>query len=267
MGRGAVALMLATGLAAAAHARSARDAFPRAAAAYVVERDGRVLWSGAADKRLPPASLTKMMTALLVIEGGRLDETVAVSRTAARETGTRLGLRAGERLTAWDLLTAAIVRSANDACRALADARGGTEKAFVARMNARAAGLGMKDTRFVNACGHDADGQYSTAADLALLAGAVAAKTDYMSASGLEHATIRTRDGAREFSFDNTNALIGRYPGAIGLKTGTTPGAGTCLAALAERNGTRVLLVMLHARDRWWVGDAVLDRAFEATPP
>ncbi|MFI5346151.1 MAG: D-alanyl-D-alanine carboxypeptidase family protein [Elusimicrobiota bacterium] len=262
-----VSLLLAVGLAAAVPARAASNAFPKAAEAYVVERDGKLLWSGAADKRLPPASLAKMMTALLVIEGGRLDQTVAVSRAAARETGTRLGLREGERLKARDLLTAAIVRSANDACRALADARGGSQAAFVEKMNARAAGLGMRNTRFVNACGHDADGQYSTAADLALLAGEVAKKPDYLSASRLERATIATEGARREFSFDNTNALIGRYPGAIGLKTGTTPGAGTCLAALAEKDGVRILMVMLRARDRWWGGDALLDRAFAETPP
>lgn len=261
---GAAALTLAAGLAAAAPAGDARDAFPKAAEAYVVERDGRTLWSGGADKRLQPASLAKMMSALLVIEDGRLDETVAVSRAAARATGARLGLREGERLKARDLLTAAIVRSANDACRALADARGGA--AFVARMNERAASLGMRNTRFLNACGHDADGQYSTAADLARLAGEVAKRPEYLAASGLERATIRT-EGGREFSFDNTNALIGRFPGAIGLKTGTTPGAGTCLAALAERDGARVLLVMLRARDRWWGGDALLGRAFAADPP
>ena len=159
-----VTLALALGLAAAAPAAAARNAYPKAAEAYVVERDGKILWSGNAGKRMQPASLAKMMTALLVIEEGRLDEAVTVSRAAARETGTRLGLREGERLKARDLLTAAIARSANDACRALAEARGGTETAFVARMNARAARLGMKDTRFANACGHDADGQYSTAA-------------------------------------------------------------------------------------------------------
>lgn len=261
-----VTLMLALGLAAAAPAAAASNAYPKAAAAYVVERDGKVLWSGNADKRLPPASLAKMMTALLVIEGGRLDETVTVGRAAARETGTRLGLREGDRLRARDLLTAAIVRSANDACRALADARGGTEAEFVARMNARAALLGMNDTRFANACGHDADGQYSTAADLARLANAAAGLPEYMSAARLERATVRTEAG-REFAFDNTNALIGRYPGAIGLKTGTTPGAGTCLAALAEKDGSRVLMVLLRSRDRWWGGDALLDRAFAAEAP
>lgn len=261
-----VTLTLALGLAAAAPAAASKNAYPKAAAAYVVERDGKVLWSGNADKRLPPASLAKMMTALLVIEGGRLDETVTVSRAAARETGTRLGLREGDRLKARDLLTAAIVRSANDACRALADARGGTETKFVAAMNARAEALGLRNTRFANACGHDADGQYSTAADLAALAIQVARKAEYMSAAKLERATVRTEAG-REFSFDNTNALIGRYPGAIGLKTGTTPGAGTCLAALAEKDGSRVLMVLLRARDRWWGGDALLDRAFAAEAP
>ncbi|MDP3541930.1 MAG: serine hydrolase, partial [Elusimicrobiota bacterium] len=224
-----VTLMLALGLAAAVPAAAASNAYPKAAAAYVVLRDGEVLWSGSADKRLQPASLAKMMTALLVIEEGRLDETVTVSRGAARATGTRLGLREGDRLTARDLLTASIVRSANDACRALADARGGTQEKFVARMNARAGLMGLKNTRFANACGHDADGQYSTAADLAALAGEAAKRPEYLSAAGLERATVRTESG-REFSFDNTNALIGRYPGALGLKTGTTPGAGTCLA-------------------------------------
>lgn len=261
-----VTLTLALGLAAAVPAAAAENAYPKAAAAYVVERDGKVLWSGNADKRVQPASLAKMMTALLVIEGGRLDETVTVSRAAARATGTRLGLREGDRLKVRDLLTAAIVRSANDACRTLADARGGTQAKFVAAMNARAEALGLKNTRFANACGHDADGQYSTAADLALLANHVAKTPEYMRAAGLERATVRTEAG-REFSFDNTNALIGRYPGAIGLKTGTTPGAGTCLAALAEKDGTRVLMVLLRARDRWWGGDALLDRAFAADPP
>lgn len=260
-----VTLTLALGLAAAVPAAAASNAYPKAAAAYVVERDGELLWSGNADKRLQPASLAKMMTALLVIEEGRLDETVTVSRTAARATGARLGLREGERLKTRDLLTAAIVRSANDACRALADARGGTQE-FVARMNARAEELGLKNTRFANACGHDAEGQYSTAADLARLANQVARSKEYMSAAKLERATVSTEAG-REFFFDNTNALIGRYPGAIGLKTGTTPGAGTCLAALAEKDGTRVLMVLLRARDRWWGGDALLDRAFAAEAP
>jgi D-alanyl-D-alanine carboxypeptidase (penicillin-binding protein 5/6) len=162
------------------------------------------------------------------------------------------------------LLTAAIMRSANDACRALADDHSKTEARFVDAMNRRAAALGMANTHFMDACGHDLDGQYSTAADLALLAAAVAARPEYLEISKREHAAIKTADGSRTFEFDNTNALIGRYQGAIGLKTGTTPKAGTCLAALAERDGVRVLMILLKSRDRWWGGDALLDRAFAA---
>jgi D-alanyl-D-alanine carboxypeptidase (penicillin-binding protein 5/6) len=229
-----------------------------------VKRDGRTLWAGHAEARLASASLTKMMTALLVLEDGRLDEPVTVSRAAARETGTRIGLRAGERFRAGDLLAATVVRSANDACRALADH---ASPAFVERMNARAAALGLADTHFVEPCGHDRPGQYSSAADLARLAEEVMRHGEYARLARLPRAAIATLDGRRRFRFGNTNALIGRYEGALGVKTGTTEGAGRCMVALAERNGVRVLVVLLKARDRWWNAAGLLDRAFEAAPP
>lgn len=257
---------MAVAFAASPRAFAVENPFPKAGAGYVVQRDGKTIWAGNASRRLPPASLAKMMTALIVIESGGLDRAVTVSSGAASETGTRLGLKAGETLAARDLLTAAVMRSANDACRALADDRGKTQELFVGEMNRRAATLGMTDTRFKDACGHDLDGQYSTASDLALLAAAVAARPEYLGLSKREHAVIKTVDGAKKFEFDNTNALIGRYPGAIGLKTGTTPAAGTCLAALAERDGVRVLVILLNSRDRWWGGDAILDRAFAYIP-
>jgi D-alanyl-D-alanine carboxypeptidase (penicillin-binding protein 5/6) len=228
-----------------------------------VKRDGRLLWAGHAQARLAPASLTKMMTALLVLEAGRLDEPVTVSRAAASETGTRIGLRAGQRLLARDLLAAMVMRSANDACRALADAAGAD---FVARMNARAAALGMRDTSFVEPCGHDRPGQYSSAADLARLAEEVMRHAPYARLAAGRRAAIATLDGRQRFRFANTNALIGRYKGAIGVKTGSTDGAGHCIVALAERDGVRVLLVLLHARNRWWNAAGLLDRAFEAAP-
>jgi D-alanyl-D-alanine carboxypeptidase (penicillin-binding protein 5/6) len=229
-----------------------------------VKRDGRDLWAGRAEARLAPASLTKMMTALLVLEDGRLDEPVTVGRAAARETGTRIGLRAGERFRARDLLAAMVVRSANDACRALADRAGG---GFVERMNARAAALGLADTHFLDPCGHDRPGQYSSAADLARLAEEVMRHAEYARLARLPRASIATLDGGRRFRFANTNALIGRYEGALGVKTGTTEGAGHCMVALAERNGVRVLVVLLKARERWWNAAGLLDRAFEAAPP
>src|SRR3954468_16498537 len=121
------------------------EGFPRVADAYLVKRDGRVLWSASADARMRPASLTKMMTALVVLESGRLDETVTVSRAASREKGSKIGLRAGDQLLARDLVAAMVVHSANDACHALADHVGVT---MLAKMNDRARSLGLRDTQF-----------------------------------------------------------------------------------------------------------------------
>src|SRR3954464_7692846 len=238
------------------------DRFPRVADAYIVKRDGRVLWAAGEHERHAPASLTKMMTALLVLERGELDEPVVVSRAAARERGSRIGLRAGEQLRARELLAATIMHSANDACRALADHGGPT---FVGRMNQRAATLGLRNTRFVDPCGHDRPGQYSTAADLARLAEQVLQHAEYRSLASIDSTTIRTLDSGRRFYLRNTNALIGHYPGAIGVKTGTTGAAGNCVIAAAERNGSRVIVVLLNAPRRWSVTPQLLDTAF-ATP-
>jgi len=251
-------------LVAACSAQAADNLFPSVAAAYLVKRDGKLLWAGAADERLPPASLAKLMTALLVLERGGLDELVVVSRGASRETGTRIGLKAGENLRVRDLLAAMVIRSANDACRALADH---VSASFVARMNQRAEKLGMRNTRFADPCGHDRKGQYSTAADLARLAERVMQHQEYLRLARLPRLSISTLDGGRRIAFHNTNALIGSYDGALGLKTGYTEGAGNCLVALAERDGVRVLAVMLNSPNRWWNAVGLLNRAFDAPGP
>jgi serine-type D-Ala-D-Ala carboxypeptidase (penicillin-binding protein 5/6) len=256
------AACLAAG-AAASDASAAEDPYPWIAAAYVVKRDGVVLWAGQPDARLAPASLAKMMTALIALERGGLGEAVTIGRGVLQATGTRIGLKPGEKLTAGDLLAATVVRSANDACRALADHIGG--RAFVQTMNGRAALLGLVDTRFADPCGHDRDGQYTSAADLARLAEQVMRHDEYLRLARLERASIRTLDGRRRFAFRNTNALLGRAPGVIGLKTGYTEGAGNCLVALAERDGVRVLAVLLNAPNRWWNAAGLLDRAFAAS--
>ncbi|WP_374474341.1 D-alanyl-D-alanine carboxypeptidase family protein [Arenimonas sp.] len=247
---------------AAAQASAPRDAYPSVARAYWVEIDGRPTWAGQPDQPLPMASLAKLMTALLLAEHGQLDGTVVVSRGAAAATGTRLGLRAGERFRASDLFTAMLVRSANDACRALADWRGGDLATFVAMMNTRAAELGMHDTTFANACGHDAPGQASSVRDLAKLARAAMAEPLIAADAKREDFAFKSLDG-RAFSVRSTNALLGQFPGAIGLKTGFTPGAGRCLIALAERDGHEVLAILLHAPDRWWDTVALLELAFD----
>jgi D-alanyl-D-alanine carboxypeptidase (penicillin-binding protein 5/6) len=237
--------------------------FPSGASAYVVEVDGRRIASRAADRELPPASLTKLMTVLLIIESGTaLDSVATVSPRAAAATGSHLGLHAGERITIGNLVEAALVASANDACLVLAEQAEGSEARFVARMNRRAAELGLTHTHFVNACGHDDRRHYASAADLARLATLAMEQPAIARAVGLEQVQVRTV-ADRQWTLSSTNLLLGRYLGADGIKTGYTPAAGRCLIARASRNGMTVLLVVLGAVDRWWESEAALDRAFD----
>ena len=257
-------VLFAVACLAAGTARAVEDPYPWIASAYLVKRDGVVLWAGQERARLAPASLAKLMTALLALERGKLDEPVTIGRSVLQATGTRIGLKPGEQLRAGDLLAATVVRSANDACRALAEYLGGSTRKFIETMNRRAAALGLADTKFADPCGHDREGQYSSAADLARLAEEVMRHPEYLRLARLQRVSFKTLDGARSFSLRNTNALIGRYEGAIGLKTGHTEGAGNCLVALAERDGVRVLAVLLNAPNRWWNAVGLLDRAFAA---
>jgi D-alanyl-D-alanine carboxypeptidase (penicillin-binding protein 5/6) len=243
------------------------DLYPGVAAAYLVQARGKTLWTANADLRLPPASLTKIMTALLVLDAYQPRAIVTVSQTATKETGTRLGLKAGERMTVADLLAAALLQSANDACHALAEWHAGSEAKFVAAMNARAAQLGLANTRFVNACGHDGGGHYSTARDLAALTQAALLHPEFARLVAQSRLRIETIGGEHAYELVNTNALLGRLPGAAGVKSGYTRRAGKCLIALAERAGTRVLLVFLNAPNRWWDAHAMIERAFAMAGP
>ena len=244
------------------------DPFQKVATSYLVEINGAPVWEKQGNRRLPPASLTKLMTALLVVELDHPQAIATVSRAAAHESGTRLGLKTGEKFHVEDLLAATLIASANDACHALADHMAGSQPQFVQLMNRRAKKLGMFNTHFVNACGHDAEGHYSSAHDLALLANELIKHPPITGLTAKTGARISTLDGARNYPFTSKNALIGRYPGALGLKTGYTPKAGKCLVAYARRDATQVLLVMLHGYDRWWDAADILDIAFgHAHPP
>jgi D-alanyl-D-alanine carboxypeptidase (penicillin-binding protein 5/6) len=240
-----------------------QDAFPRAGAAYLVAVNGREVWARAPDAPLPPASLTKILTALVALEEGWAPGAwVRVSPRAARETGTRLGLRAGEELAARDALLATLLSSSNDACLALAEHAAGSAGAFVARMNLRAASLGLSGSRFGNPCGHDAPGHHATARDLLRLTRAALAIPEFRRTVALDRARITTR-GGRVLDLRTNNVLLGRFPGASGVKSGYTPGAGRCVVALAQRGGTEVLLVLLDSADRWWTAAALLEAAFD----
>jgi D-alanyl-D-alanine carboxypeptidase (penicillin-binding protein 5/6) len=250
-------------LAQTALAASQPDPFPQVASAYWVESNGNAIWARHASRHLPPASLTKLMTALLVLEQNQPDALVTISLPATHETGTRLHLKAGERFRMQDLLAAALIASANDACHALADHVADNETAFVTRMNQRAQALGMKDTHFSNACGHDAPDHYSTAQDLALLAHELLKHESLLSITSQEKSQITALNSQQPYVFENKNALIGRYSGTLGLKTGYTPKAGKCLVAYAKRRDNNVLLIILHGNDRWWDAVDMLDLAFD----
>ena len=238
------------------------DPFHQVAASYLVQVNGSPLWEKEVNRRLPPASLTKLMTALLVLDNYKPHTPVEVSRQATLESGTRIRLRSGDKFYTEDLLAAALINSANDACYALADHFAGNHALFVQRMNRRAQQLGMSNTHFSNACGHDADNHYSTAHDLAVLANVLIKNRLVMELVAKSEAQISTIDGAHSYRLENRNALIGRYPGAVGLKSGYTPKAGKCIVAYAERAGVHVLLVMLNASNRWWDATDILDLAF-----
>lgn len=240
-----------------------QNAFPQAASAYLVKSGDTVLWEKDVRKRLPSASLTKIMTALLALENDDLESMVTVRAVAADESGYRLGLKQGEQLRVADLLAATLISSANDACHALADHVSGSEARFVELMNRRAREWGLRDTHFANACGHDQPGHYSSAYDLALLAERALQNELFAAIVAQRRLEIELADGSRHFVLENHNALIGRLRGTIGVKTGYTQGAGKCLIALVERGGVKVLLVMLNAHNRWWDADEILSRAFD----
>jgi D-alanyl-D-alanine carboxypeptidase (penicillin-binding protein 5/6) len=237
------------------------DPFPQVANAYLVELDGEVVWTKQTDTQLPQASLTKLMTALLVLEKNQLDDLATIRVDAAHETGSRLLLKQGDQFHVKDLLEGTLIASANDACHALADKLAGNEVEFVKLMNNRALELGLTHTRFQNACGHDAPNHYSSVSDLAILAHEILKHSEVIGITSKQTITITSLNG-HSYKGNNKNALIGRYPGAIGLKTGFTDNAGKCLVAYVKRDGHDVLLIMLHGQDRWWDAVDMLDLAF-----
>ena len=209
---------------------------PCRAAILVDQATGTVLYEKDADRRMPIASITKVMTLLLTFEAihdGKLtlDTPVPVSEHAASMGGSQIWLEPGEHFTLDEMLRAICVSSANDAAVAVAELVGGTEEAFVARMNAKAAELGMADTTFKNACGLDTEGHLSTARDVAVMSRAILNECpEVLHYSGIWTDTLR----GGETMLVNTNKLLRRYEGITGLKTGTTGGAGVCPVGVGQ---------------------------------
>ncbi len=214
---------------------------------------GVVLYSQNADEALPPASVTKIMTLLLVMEAVdagtvRLDSTVTVSANAASMGGSQVYLKEGEQMTLEDLLKSVVIASANDAAVALAEHLCGSVSAFVEKMNAKAKMLGMTSTLFENVTGLDdtAENHLTSARDIALMSRALIAHEDILKYSSIWMDSIR--DGA--FGLTNTNRLVRFYQGCTGLKTGSTSKAGFCVSATAKREGFSLICVIMGAESR-----------------
>lgn len=218
---------------------------------------GTVIFEKDADTARPPASVTKVMTMLLIfdaIENGSisLEDEVTVSEHAASMGGSQVFLEPGETQTVDTMLKCISVASANDACVAMAEYICGNEEEFVARMNERARELGMDNTTFVNCNGLDTDGHVTSARDIALMSRELITKYpqvhDY-SMIWMENITHETNKGTSEFGLTNTNKLVRQYEYATGLKTGSTGDAKFCVSATAEKNGIELIAVVMAAEN------------------
>lgn len=214
---------------------------------------GRVIYEKNADESLHPASITKIMTLLIIfdaIDDGSIspEDTVTVSEHAASMGGSQVFLEPGETQTIETMIKCIAIASANDACVAMAEHISGSEDAFVQSMNERAEALGMNNTHFVNCCGLDADGHMTTARDVAIMSRelimAHPAIHDY-SCIWMDTITHVTRRGESEFVLNNTNKLLKQYEWATGLKTGSTSLAKFCLSATARRNDIELISVIM----------------------
>ena len=218
---------------------------------------GTVLYEKDADTARPPASVTKVMTMLLIFDAlaeGKiqLEDEVTTSEYASSMGGSQVFLETGEKQTVETLLKCISVASANDACIAMAEYISGNEEEFVRQMNLRAEGLGMKHTHFVNCNGLDAEGHETSARDIALISRELLLKYPEIHnycTIWMENITHTTSKGSSEFGLTNTNKLIRQYEYATGLKTGSTGKAKFCVSATAEKNGVSLIAVIMGAED------------------
>lgn len=241
----------------------------RAASAVLMDANsGVVLYERFPDEVRSPASVTKILTALVILEHGRLTDTVTVGANAARTGGHRLGLRANQRISLEDLLAAILIRSANDAAVAAAEHVGGSLGGFVALMNEKAAAIGMTNSRFSNPHGLDEPFHYTTARDMATLTRVALDNPVFAEVVRTRQARLTVwNPGRRNFIPKarivlSHNRLLGQLEGADGVKTGYTDSAGRCLVASASRGSSRMIAVLLNDPRRWTDAAMLLEYGF-----
>ncbi len=260
MRRAMLALMLLFGSAGPA-AAAAQPRLSSQAGILIDAKSGRVLFAKSAYIRRAPASTTKLLTALVAVRQGKLQEVFEVSRRAAGVVGSSAHLRAGDRYTLRELLEGMLMRSGNDAATAVAEAVGGTVPEFAVRLNETAVRVGARQTHFVNPHGLTASHHYTSAYDLASIARAALREPEIRRIVASQELTL-TPVGRPGRPIRNTNSLLGEYLGADGAKTGTTNAAGKCLVASATRGDVQLIAVVLKGGDRYGDARRLLDYGF-----
>lgn len=261
-------ILLTTSVWAAPGEQPAPDLGLSAASAVLMEKEtGSILYEQSPHQKLEPASVTKVMTLLLIFEAldsGRItrEDTVTVSAAAAGMGGSQVYLKEGEQMTVGELVKCITVVSGNDAAVAMAEYLAGSESAFVTEMNRKAAQLGMEDTTFLNCTGLPVQGHLTSAHDIALMS-----RELILNHPGIRDYTTIWMDSIRNgaFGLTNTNRLVRFYPGATGLKTGSTDGALYCMSATAERNGMELIAVVMKSptsAQRFEDAKALLEHGF-----
>ncbi len=248
-----------------------RDEVP--ISSFIVKERGRSVPLMAKDieRAVSPASLTKILTCIMAIESGRLEEDVVITKEATMVEPSKAGFNQGDRIKLIDLVKAALVNSSNDAAFAIAIHLSGNVDSFVAAMNYRAQRIGMKNSRFTNPAGFDNGiyaGNISTAEDLLRLTEYAVKNPVFNQVARLEEAVFMEQTTRKLYCLRTHNKLLDKYPYAVGIKTGYTCRAGGCLIARAIKDNRDILLVMLNAKtDRWNVAANIFDTAFSSTQP
>ncbi len=234
-----------------------------ARAACLIDADsGAILYSLNENERLPMASTTKIMSAIVALEHGDLNAVVKIDKKACDVEGSSVYLKEGEELTLSQLLLAMMLESANDSASAIAIHVGGSIEGFADMMNEKATELGLENTNFENPHGLDSENHYTTAKDLAILSAYAIKNPDFAKLVSTYKATIPMGESSHRYLL-NHNKLLKQYDGAIGVKTGFTKKSGRCLVSAAQRNGITLVAVTLNCPDDWREHSAMLDYGFE----
>lgn len=237
-----------------------------AKAVVLIEADtGKVIYEKAAEEKVYPASTTKIMTTLLALENGNLEDKITVSANAAATEGSSMQLVAGDQLRLADALYGVMMVSGNDAAIAVAEYLSGSVENFATLMTEKAQSIGATHTHFANSCGLPNPQHYTTAHDLAKIAAYAYKNPVFRTMIATQRKEMSWRNNEPPQLLENTNLLLGNYPGCNGMKTGYTDAAGECLVASAERDGVNLIAVVMHAAQdyRWYEAAALLDYGFE----